>query len=57
MTQEKFLTIKEASDRLRLSTSRLRVLIQERKISKLQNRKGSRILIPENSINNYLTQK
>jgi excisionase family DNA binding protein len=57
MTEETLLTTKEASDRLRLSISRLRVLILERKISTLQNRRGSRILIPENSVKNYLSQK
>lgn len=57
MIEETLLTTKEASDRLRLSISRLRVLILERKISTLQNRRGSRILIPENSVKNYLSQK
>jgi excisionase family DNA binding protein len=57
MTEETLLTTKEASDRLRISISRLRVLILERKISTLQNRRGSRILIPENSVKNYLSQK
>jgi excisionase family DNA binding protein len=57
MTEENLLTTKEASDRLRLSISRLRVLIQERKISTYQHRRGSRILIPENSLLSYLSQK
>lgn len=57
MTEEPLLTTKEASDRLRISISRLRVLILERKISTLQHRRGSRILIPENSVKTYLSQK
>jgi excisionase family DNA binding protein len=57
MTEETLLTTKEASDRLRISISRLRVLILERKISTLQHRRGSRILIPENSVKTYLSQK
>jgi|688.fasta_scaffold38431_2 excisionase family DNA binding protein len=57
MNEETLLTTKEASDRLRLSISRLRTLIQERKISTYQHRRGSRILIPENSLLSYLSQK
>jgi excisionase family DNA binding protein len=58
MTQEEtLLTTKEASDRLRLSISRLRALIHEKKISSYQFRRGSRILISEKSVLSYLSQK
>lgn len=57
MTEENLLTTKEASDRLRLSISRLRALIHEKKILSYQFRRGSRILISEKSLLSYLSQK
>lgn len=58
MTEEKLYTMKEASDRLRLSINRLRTLITTRRITNtLQHGRGTRILIPEASIEAYLKTK
>jgi len=58
MTEEKLYTMKEASDRLRLSINRLRTLITARRITNtLQHGKGTRILIPEKSNESYLKTK
>jgi hypothetical protein len=58
MNEEKLYTMKEASDRLRLSINRLRVLITDQRITNiLQHGKGTRILIPEKSLQNYLKTK
>jgi hypothetical protein len=58
MNEQKLYTMKEASDRLRLSINRLRVLITNQRITNiLQHGKGTRILIPEKSLQNYLKSK
>jgi hypothetical protein len=58
MNDQKLYTMKEASDRLRLSINRLRVLITNQRITNiLQHGKGTRILIPEKSLQNYLKSK
>ena len=58
MNEEKLYTMKEASDRLRLSINRLRVLITDQRITNiLQHGNGTRILIPEKSLQNYLKTK
>jgi hypothetical protein len=58
MTEEKLYTMKEAADRLRLSINRLRTLITAQRITNtLQHGKGTRILIPQTSIENYLKTK
>jgi hypothetical protein len=58
MNEQKLYTMKEASARLRLSINRLRVLITDQRITNiLQHGKGTRILIPEKSLQKYLKSK